>query len=654
MCGIVGVATTRPHPVSVDDATLRRMRDRLAHRGPDGAGLWRCENFALAHRRLAVVDLSEAAHQPMIAPGGRHAISYNGELYNDLELRRELAAEGVGFLSASDTETVLHALMRWGTGAIAKLRGMFALAYVDADAQRLVLARDPLGIKPLYYAVVRVGGGTDARDELVFASEIPAILAHPAVRARPDPITASAYLTTIRVTLGPRTLFAGVRTLLPGQTLEIDLSGEHAALKSFDSWGDSRAGAGAARSADGAAGPAWTPTRASHAVRACVRDSVRRHLRSDVPVCELLSGGIDSSIIARIAAEIAGERRAAGGASDQPESLRDTITDREGHVMTYCAGAASAIGQAGSDDFAYARMMAEAIESRHTEVLVDRAMFASRWESLIRRTGVPLSTPNEVAINAVAARIRADGRVVALSGEGADELFAGYVAPMQGIFEHTRGKSESQWRREGGTHQLVSNAWMSPDVKREAITKEFRRLSEDDETLRATYEAEFERASLGVDDPAEAHLRFIRRINLSGLLLRLDSASMLESIEGRTPIADIEVARLADKLPMSLKFATSGDGTGAGSAGMVRSKIALREAFEGDLPREIVERPKASFPLPFQSWVVDRGSEIERSEWARGVFTPMLREMIRTDASKVWQLAWPSINLALWARRWWE
>ena len=125
---------------------------------------------------------------------------------------------------------------------------------------------------------------------------------------------------------------------------------------------------------------------------------------------------------------------------------------------------------------------------------------------------------------------------------------------------------------------------------------------------------------------------------------------MLEGIEGRTPIADIEVARLAGELPMSLKFVLNGEGPGA----TARSKIALREAFAGDLPREIVERPKASFPLPFQSWVVDRGSEIERSEWARGVFSPMLREMIRSDASKVWQLAWPSINLAMWARVWWE
>ena len=606
--------------------------------------MWRCENFALAHRRLAVVDLSEAAHQPMVEVGGRRAISYNGELYNDLELRRELAAAGVVFRSASDTETVLHALSKWGTGAIARFRGMFALAYVDVDAQRLVLARDPLGIKPLYYAVVRVGGGADARDELVFASEIPAILAHPAVRARPDPITASAYLTTIRVTLGPRTLFAGVRTLLPGQTLEIDLSGDHAAVKSIDAW---QGPDGCGRECGGGRGD-WTLDRAREAVRACVRDSVRRHLRSDVPVCELLSGGIDSSIIAKIAAEIASERRHGDAANDA--GVCDLIADRDGHVSTYCAGANGVGAHAGSDDFAYARSMAEAINSRHTEVVVDRAMFASQWESMIRRTGVALSTPNEVAINAVAARIRADGRVVALSGEGADELFAGYVAPMQGILEHVRGKSEAQWRREGGTHQLASNAWMSSEVKREALTREFQRQSEDDETLRATYDAEFERASAGVDDPCEAHLRFIRRINLTGLLLRLDSASMLEGIEGRTPIADIEVARLAGELPMSLKFVLNGEGPGA----TARSKIALREAFAGDLPREIVERPKASFPLPFQSWVVDRGSEIERSEWARGVFSPMLREMIRSDASKVWQLAWPSINLAMWARVWWE
>lgn len=609
--------------------------------------MWRCESVALAHRRLAVVDLSEAAHQPMVEPGGRRAISYNGELYNDLELRRELVAEGVVFRSASDTETVLCALSKWGTGAIAKFRGMFALAYVDVEAQRLVLARDPMGIKPLYYAVVRVGGGADARDELVFASEIPAILAHPGVRARPDPVTASGYLTTIRVTLGPRTLFAGVRTLLPGQTLEIDLSGDHAAVKSIDAWHTMEAGSGRA----GVNGPGgWTLERARDAVRAWVRDSVRLHLRSDVPVCELLSGGLDSSIIARIAAEIAIQRRNGGAANDADAGFVDLIADREGHVSTYCAGAVGAGGQAASDDFVYARLMAESINSRHTEVVVDRAMFASQWESMIRRTGVALSTPNEVAINAVAARIRADGRVVALSGEGADELFAGYVAPMQGIKGHVRGKSGTQWRREGGAYQLVSNAWMSAEVKREALTREFRREAEDDETLRATYDAEFERASAGVDDPCEAHLRFIRRINLTGLLLRLDSASMLEGIEGRTPIADVEVARLAGELPMALKFVLEGEGQGA----TARSKIALREAFAGDLPHEIVERPKASFPLPFQSWVVDRGSEIERSEWARSVFSPMLREMIKSDASKAWQLAWPSINLAMWARVWWE
>lgn len=642
MCGILGVATTRPHPVSVDDATLRRMRDRLAHRGPDGAGLWRCENFAMAHRRLAVVDLSEAAHQPMVQSGGRRAISYNGELYNDPELRRELAGGGVAFHTASDTETVLHALARWGTGAIARLRGMFALAYVDVDAQRLVLARDPLGIKPLYYAVVTVGGGADARDELVFASEIPAILSHPAARARPDPITASAYLTTIRVTLGARTLFAGVRTLLPGQILDIDLSGDRAVVRSMDGSEGLDGAGGSGRLAHERA--PWTLDAAREAVHACVRDSVRRHLRSDVPVCELLSGGIDSSIIAHAAAGYAREEFRLAGAA--PCSRPG---DAEGGIVsTYCAGAAGADGEGSGEDFAFARIMAASIGARHTEVVVDRAMFASRWEAMVRRTGVALSTPNEVAINAVAARIRADGRVVALSGEGADELFAGYVAPMRGVIDHLRGKGEFAWRRDGGAYQLASNAWMSPELKREALTPEFRRQSENDETLRATYDAEFERAARGVSDPAEAHLRFIRRVNLTGLLLRLDSASMLEGIEGRTPIADLEVARLAGELPMNLKFSVDA------ADGRVRSKIALREAFAGELPREIVERPKASFPLPFQSWVVDRGTEIERSEWARGVFTPMLREMVGADASSVWQVAWPAINLAMWARVWWE
>jgi asparagine synthase (glutamine-hydrolysing) len=155
----------------------------------------------LAHRRLAVIDPTPAGHQPMVAADGRTALVYNGELYNDAEIRAELERGGVVFRTACDTETVLAALERWGPGAMCRLRGMYALGYVDLRTRRLILARDPLGIKPLYYAIAQRGGGGS---EVVFASEIPALLAHPGLSAQPDLVTVSSYLTTIRTTLGRR------------------------------------------------------------------------------------------------------------------------------------------------------------------------------------------------------------------------------------------------------------------------------------------------------------------------------------------------------------------------------------------------------------------------------------------------------------------
>ena len=198
------------------------MRDTMAHRGPDGYGLWRRSNLVLAHRRLAVVDLSPDAAQPMLSHDARYAIAYNGELYNDQELRAELHSRGVRFRTRSDTETLLHALATWGPDALPKLRGMFAFAFIDTLTQRLLLARDPLGIKPLYFRLgVHLGGG-----EIIFASEIPAILAHPDCPVQPDILAVSAYLTTIRTTAGNNTLFEGVRTLRAGEAMSIDLSGK--------------------------------------------------------------------------------------------------------------------------------------------------------------------------------------------------------------------------------------------------------------------------------------------------------------------------------------------------------------------------------------------------------------------------------------------
>jgi asparagine synthase (glutamine-hydrolysing) len=249
---------------------------------------------------------------------------------------------------------------------------MYAVAWADLDKGRMLLARDPLGIKPLYFARVT----SDGRDVVYVGSEVKAVLAGEGVDARPDPVVVSSYLTTIRTTLGMRTLYRGISTLEPGQRVVFAVDGERLKESGW-SWWES------AGERDTQATPMDI-----EGVRGMVVDSVRRHLRSDVPVCCLLSGGLDSSIVARCARD-----------------LSEGFRGRE--MTTFCAGADA--GSGGSDDFAFAAMMAKEVGSRHVEARVTREMFKERWASMVSRLGLPLSTPNEVAINEVARTLRSMG-----------------------------------------------------------------------------------------------------------------------------------------------------------------------------------------------------------------------------------------------------
>jgi asparagine synthase (glutamine-hydrolysing) len=613
VCGILGIVTTRSRRVAMSDDAASRLRDLLTHRGPDGAGLWRAPagNALLAHRRLAVIDPSPAGHQPFLSSDSHHALVYNGELYNDHELRAELSSLGVRFRTACDTETVLAALEQWGVDALSRFRGMFALAWLDTRRHRLLLARDPFGMKPLYFWISQ-----GDHPLAIFASEPTPILAHPDVPVRPDLAGVSAYLTTIRTTLGHRTMFEGVRTLRPGEALELDLSGDEIGLRLERHWTSSTSGSL----------PIDIPE-AARRVGSTLRDAVRLHMRSDVPTCALLSGGLDSSAIV---------------ASMSLDAAATNWSNR-----TYCSGA-----RTGGDngDFEFARMVADRFQSVHTEAPITREMFSERWPWMVARMGTPLSTPNEVAINEIARRLRADGQVVALSGEGADELFAGYDLPMSeaATFEAHRRPGVSP-----GEHQLNANAWIPLQTKGVLLTPDAWRAAEHDAALRAFYADEFDdvEAECGPSrDPLDPHLRFHRRINLAGLLQRLDTATMLESVEGRTPFADRAVAELAEGLPLACKYSpASGDGqTPAGT------KLALRAAFANALPAEVVRRPKASFPLPFQEWVTDRAADLRSSSLAREFFSLPAIEMVAADPSRHWRAAWPMINIAIWAKRWWS
>lgn len=639
MCSITGIFSADP-AASIDAAVMARMRERMAHRGPDGAGLWQAPGIAFGHRRLAIIDRSASGAQPMLwvcrtadrgsdahpmargravpaaegfAPvsGDRIALGivYNGELYNDAELRVELSGMGVEFRSRSDTETILAALAVWGFAGIDRLRGMYGIACFDLVNQRLLLARDPLGIKPLYYSQINDGSPT-----IAFASEIPALLEHPGIRARPDPVVVSSYLTTIRTTLGDRTLYEGIRALEPGDQIVAARDRGSLRLTRISSWDNPHAHSH----------PHPQPLATDVDIRSAVEDSVQRHLRSDVPVCCLLSGGLDSSIIARIA--------------------RDGSTEA---MTTFCAGADGVSG--GSDDFAFARKMADSLGSEHIEAPVSRAMFRERWGSMVDRIGVPMSTPNEVAINEVSRRLRASGFPVALSGEGADELFGGYDIIMSQCEDHIAGLDpRASWRDAGGRFHLDLAAWAPVEAKSAILSESMLAGIEGDRQLIEQYERVFARCAAGVEDgePMQAHLRFQRRVNLAGLLLRLDQASMLESVEGRTPLADDRIARLAESLPMDRKFVRGGD-----EGKPNRTKIALREAFGRILPREIVARAKASFPLPFQEWLPDAADMLRGSTIAREWFSDAAIALVLADPAKSWKIGWPMLNLALWGRR---
>jgi asparagine synthase (glutamine-hydrolysing) len=386
-----------------------------------------------------------------------------------------------------------------------------------------------------------------------------------------------------------------VRTLRPGEVLEFDLStGEPRLISRLT-----------------------TPIAPgdSSDVPAAVEDSVARHLRSDVPISCLLSGGLDSSIIGAAA------RR------HTPE------------LHTYCSGAPDASPIAGvpqSEDFAFARRVASHLGTSHTEVPVSRELFAQRWPWMVEALGLPLSTPNEVAIHEVSRRIRADGRIVALSGEGADELFGGYDQALGDV-----GPADTAARR-----LLDSASWMPIDAKPAILNGDLWKGLEGDSALIAWYADEFEACAAGADpaEPLQAHLRFQRRINLAGLLARLDTATMLAGVEGRTPFADASIAALAESLPMARKFQPGPP---------ARTKIALRQAFASELPPEVVGRPKASFPLPFQEWMEDHAGVLRGSAFAREVFTEAAIATVTARPRELWRLAWPMINLAMWGRRWW-
>jgi asparagine synthase (glutamine-hydrolysing) len=611
MCGIFGVATTKGRRLAIERADCDALRDLLAHRGPDDAGTAHLGHVALAHRRLALLDLEGGAQPFRIDDVGapRVVLAWNGELYNHLELRRELDALGCRFHTRSDTETLAHLLSRFGARGLARLRGMFAIAAYFPDRDELLLARDPFGTIPLFHATVAHGGG----HELVFASEPRAILSHPAMDIEPDWCSVASYLEMPRRTFGTRTLFRGLNAVAPGEAITVDLGGD--SLRGTSQ----RIRPRAASAEIGSIG--------EHAlrVREAVTASVATHLVADAPLSVLISGGIDSTIIAGIARQ---------------------CTAR---LVTFSAGAAGDAARPGSDLF-MARRVAKLLGTEHREVLIEAENFSDRWSSMLLHGLMPLATPNEIAISLLSEAIAPHAKAT-LSGEGADELFGGYGAPIEATLgwidadiDHSPESAAAFYRTAfGWTPRGVVGELFAPSVGRALTTSS-------DDPLGSLLSGAFDDA--GDLRSLDAHLAVQREVNLVNLLERLNLSLMIGSVEGRVPFADRGVLSAAVSAGAAHNLVERpGDDEGGiaiacGTRSLVTKRV-LRHAFADLLSPEIANRPKASFPLPFERWIAAETHWLD-TPIAREVFSPAGRELVRSNATLHWRLAWPVLNVARW------
>jgi asparagine synthase (glutamine-hydrolysing) len=582
MCGIAGIIGRLDEP---NRAALERMNDAMVHRGPDASGTWvstpdaRGWGALLAHRRLSILDLSPAGTQPMVDPVTGHVVVLNGEIYNFHDLRRRLVAEKQEFQSTGDTAVMLRALGLHGPDAVSWLRGMFAFAYWDPKRRRLLLARDPLGIKPLYLAR---SSEPDAGWSLAFASELRALLASGLLGApHLDPQAVASGVWNGFV-VGPGTAVKGIDILWPGRLLELDGGGKE--VRQEDFW----------RIPDRAP----DPTMDEDGIAAILEEGLRLHLASDVPLAVFLSGGVDSSVIANLA------QRAA-----------------QGPIHTFTL----AFEEQELNEGPIARQIAAAIGTQHHEMVLTEGRFVENLEAALDS----LDQPTFDGLNAyyMSHAIRAAGFTVALSGTGGDELFGGYpsyrdlpvlqrwcqraVLVPRGL--QVAAATLATWllRRSGETlppqtrwaklPEMVRHsddllalyqmayALFLPEFQCELLARGFAEALADGLPLAMRQRVI---AETRARTPLSAISVMEQRLFLGERLLRdNDVASMASSLEQRVPLVDQVLYESVDRLPEQARYRP------LGRKAMLR-RIGLR-----GLDPALFERRKSGFVLPFDRWI---------------------------------------------------
>lgn len=595
MCGIAGILHLDEAPASA--SLVKRMIDAIAHRGPDGEGVFTDGSFALGHRRLAIIDLSPAGHQPMETRDGRHVIAFNGEIYNFRELRLELEALGRQFHSSSDTEVLLQAWAEWGGAALDRLNGMFAFAVWDRRSRELSLARDRYGIKPLYYA--RQG------NVFLFGSEVKAILEHPAYSRDLDREALLEYFT-FQNFFTDRTLFKGIRLLPPGSVLHIPAASLSPSVPR--------------RYWDYHFQEPERPESDSAYVEELdrlFRQAVNRQMVSDVELGTYLSGGMDSGSITAVAAR------------QQP------------YLKTFTCGfdlhSASGVELA-FDEREKAEHMSYLFRTEHYEMVLKAGDMERVMPKLVRHIEEPRvgqSYPNYYA-----AQLASKFLKVVLAGTGGDELFGGYPwryyrAVVNDDFEHYVDKYYHFWHRlipNRAIHEVFSPIW--PDVRHVWTRDIFRDVFQDHAEKLTRPE-----------DYINHSLYFEAKTFLHGLLVIEDKLSMGHGLETRVPFLDNDLVDFALRLPVNLKLrnlheiiAMDENAPGHKSEAYFQKtqdgKLLLRKVMQQYVPEKITAANKQGFSGPDASWF--RGESIDYVR--RRLFSPHARIYDYLDAAVVQRL----------------
>ncbi len=547
MCGIAGEIRFDGRPAR--GHLIETMLEELEPRGPDGSGVFRHNRVAFGHRRLKIIDLSEHASQPMTDNALGLTIVYNGAIYNYPQLRQQLVDKGYHFFSHGDTEVILKAYHAWGKECVQHLSGMFAFAIYERDTGEVFCARDRLGIKPFYY--------TQTPEAFRFASTLPALVKGGEVDTSIDPVALNYYMSFHAVVPAPHTILNGVRKLPPACTMHIDAEGK-SRIETYWALDYRRSPEDEARSEE-----EWTDL-----VQEALTTAVKRRLVADVPVGVLLSGGLDSSLVV---------------------GLLDAVGQRD--INTFSVGFEDVAGEEGNE-FKYSDIIAERYNTKHHKIFVEHHRLRDHLSDCIRAMAEPMVSHDVIGFYLLSQEVSKHVKVVQ-SGQGADEVFAGYhwYPPLMDASNQlaTTRYSEAFFDRDFNEYRQVVGASYIGEDHAQAFLQSHFDLPHADEPIDKALR--LDTSIMLVDDPVK----------------RVDNMTMAFGLEARVPFLDHDLVELAAKIPAQHKVKDGG-------------KHVLKQVGRRIIPHEVIDRPKGYFPVPALKYL-------------EGEYLTMVQDILRADAA---------------------